>query len=601
MSRRAGNAALVGVIILTVMITLSPGFGQEVNGFAESREDRRSAAGRDLEPDQDAALAALGAAFNPSGSGETLGGSTDEQIVVGANIRVNTGQLNVPGARFGRSETTVASGEDGQRIVVGWNDARGFCGPPFNSPPPCTRLNPPGLSGFGFSTDGGKTFTESGASPPNFVVAGHPVFTRGDPWMATDRDGKAFFYANLAVDAVTGDSLGVSIHRGRFSDGTFSWFDAHTVNTPNSPRDGYDKEAIAVDARGRHGIVTVTNFRELCGIVQNGFGQIEVWRTADGGTTWSGPTVAGPELPDSVAHCGNAGTLQQSSVPAIGPYGEVYVAWSQGPTFNIAGVAPTQAKIVVASSFDGGLSFGPPVSVAATYSMRGTPPVGYNRDRINDHPRITVATEGQHRGRVFVSFYSAVARVTAPALTSCPTSLGLPSNALCRDQRLTSSQIYLSYSDDHGQHWSVPTPIAPAPPATGVKRWWPVVTVLQDEGVSVVYYESTEQPTLAGTCVVRVLRVPALIYRVGPARSSVNTYVARSTDGGQSFGAPTRVSSATSDWCATVTSITPNYGDYIGSTSVEGKVLATWADGRNGVADTFFAPIFFAGAEAEQR
>ncbi len=54
------------------------------------------------------------------------------------------------------------------------------------------------------------------------------------------------------------------------------------------------------------------------------------------------------------------------------------------------------------------------------------------------------------------------------------------------------------------------------------------------------------------------------------------------------FAAPVRVSSATTDWCATASDLTPNFGDYIGSASVENRVLSTWADGRNGVPDTFY-------------
>jgi hypothetical protein len=52
------------------------------------------------------------------------------------------------------------------------------------------------------------------------------------------------------------------------------------------------------------------------------------------------------------------------------------------------------------------------------------------------------------------------------------------------------------------------------------------------------------------------------------------------------------VSSATSDWCTTVSDVTPNFGDYIGSASAAGRVLSTWADGRNGVPDTFYATGF---------
>jgi hypothetical protein len=529
----------------------------------------------------------------------TSSSSSDGFTVVGPNVRVNALQQE----RFGRSETTIAASEDGQRIVVGWNDARGFCGPPFGRV--CTPPNPPGLSGFGVSTDGGVTFTEGGA-PPVFVVDDVPVFTRGDPWLAADRHGHTFFYANLAVDARNSDvRLGVSVHRGRFQDGRFSWFDVHVFNAENALGDMYDKEAIAVDERGRLGIVTVTNFQELCGISRNGFGQIELWRTEDGGTEWSGPVIVGPEMPDSAAACGNTGTSQQSSVPAIGPDREVYVTWQQGPTFTASGVS-TNAKIVVARSLDGGLTFDQPVTVAAINSLRSTPPVGYNRDRINDHPRIAVATKGPYRGRIFVSFYSAVAPVTPAPFIPCPPSPLIPAGSQCRSQRLTSSQVFVSYSDDLGLTWSFPVAVASALPAAsmGVKRWWPVVNIQRNGDLSVVYYESLEGPTAAGSCVVSVGRfgpqpgIPR--FRTGPARSSVNTYLARSTNGGVTFDAPVKVSSATSDWCATRSSITPNYGDYIGATRATGRVLAAWADGRNGVADTFFAPILFQGTEAEE-
>jgi hypothetical protein len=528
----------------------------------------------------------------------TSSSSSDGFTVVGPNVRVNALQQE----RFGRSETTIAASEDGQRIVVGWNDARGFCGPPFGRV--CTPPNPPGLSGFGVSTDGGVTFTEGGA-PPVFVVDDVPVFTRGDPWLAADRHGHTFFYANLAVDARNSDvGLGVSVHRGRFQDGRFSWFDVHVFNAENALGDMYDKEAIAVDERGRLGIVTVTNFQELCGISRNGFGQIELWRTEDGGTEWSGPVIVGPEMPDSAAACGNTGTSQQSSVPAIGPDREVYVTWQQGPTFTASGVS-TNAKIVVARSLDGGLTFDQPVTVAAINSLRSTPPVGYNRDRINDHPRIAVATKGPYRGRIFVSFYSAVAPVTPAPFIPCPPSPLIPAGSQCRSQRLTSSQVFVSYSDDRGLTW-IPVAVASALPAAsmGVKRWWPVVNIQRNGDLSVVYYESLEGPTAAGSCVVSVGRfgpppgIPR--FRTGPARSSVNTYLARSTNGGVTFDAPVKVSSATSDWCATRSNITPNYGDYIGATRATGRVLATWADGRNGVADTFFAPILFQGTEAEE-
>jgi len=148
--------------------------------------------------------------------------------------------------------------------------------------------------------------------------------------------------------------------------------------------------------------------------------------------------------------CGSGGVLQQSSVPAIGPNGEVYVAWQLGPHLGPTG---TSAQIVVARSLDGGATFGTPVVVANINSMRNDPPVGYNRDRINDHPRVAVATSGSFKGRVYVTYYSALAPVTAGALSFCP-SPPFPSGSRCRTQQLTSSQVFVSFSDDKGLTWT---------------------------------------------------------------------------------------------------------------------------------------------------
>ncbi len=513
--------------------------------------------------------------------GDSSSSSDEEELSlsVGPNVRVNAPQSPFPAGLLGRSENTVASDKEGKRIVVGWNDAQGFCGPPFGAA--CTPQSPTGLSGYGFSTDSGATWTDGGAPP---VLGG--VFTRGDPWM--DRGGKTFFYANLAVDATSGADLGISVHRGHFTGGTFTWDDVHVFNSPNGANDFYDKEAIAADHR-KHGkgfaVVSVTNFQELCGIPQNGFGQIEVWRTTNGGNTWQGPAIAGPEAADSVAACGNLGTLQQSSVPAIGPKGEVYVVWQFGPTFTATGTS-TGAQIRVARSLNGGVSFNTPVTVASINSFRQDTQVGYNRDRMNDHPRIAVATSGEHKGRVYVTFYSALAPVTAAAITPCPApNIG----SSCRAQRLTSSQIFLSHSDNRGQTWSTPVPIAPAPPATGVKRFWPVVTVGEDDEVNVVFQESQEKPIASGA--VCNVSVGGGLRRRGTAHSLVDTFIAQSDDGGASFGPPVKVSSVTSDWCTTVSNVRPNFGDYIGSFGAHERILAAWGDGRNGVPDTFFAAI----------
>jgi hypothetical protein len=502
---------------------------------------------------------------------------------VGPNVRANAPQQGSPNGLFGRSETSIASTGDGQDLVVGFNDAQGFCGPPFGAA--CTPQSPPGLSGYAFSTDGGLTWTDGGAPP----VINH-VFTRGDPWLARGgADGTTFFYANIAVHDQTGASLGIGVHRGHFSGSTFTWDDVHTFNSAN-PNDFYDKEAIAALPGTPDAYVSLTNFIGLCGQPAFGFGQIEVWRTHDGGSTWQGPVVASPDQTfitnPADPKCGTTGVLQQSSSPAIGPNGQVYVGWQFGPTFTPS--LSRNAAIKVARSLTAGSSFDTPVTVANINSMRQDVPVGYNRSRINDHPRVAVATTGADKGRVYVAFPSAVAAVGGAPVVACPS--GTPTTVTCIGQQLTSIQVFISHSDDQGQTWSTPTALAPAVPATGVKRWWPVVTVQPGGDVDVVYYESQErQATPDPTDIECNVRLSSTLRRVGTVSSLVDTFWTRSRDGGATWSTPVKMTTATSNWCTAVSNVTPNFGDYIGSTTFGNHILATWGDGRFGIPDTFFA------------
>jgi hypothetical protein len=305
-------------------------------------------------------------------------------------------------------------------------------------------------------------------------------------------------------------------------------------------------------------------------------------------------------------HCGDFGRIQQSSVPTFGPNGELYVTWSSGPTFNPNGIS-TDGEMKFARSLDGGATFSAPITVAKTNSMRANPYVGFNRNRINDHPRIAVANSGPNPGRVFLTYYSAVAPARAPGKVNCPTLTPPepdgqdppPFTPTCYGQSLISSQAFLRFSDDRGLTWSQPAPITQPVPATSVKHLWPVVSVEPSGVVDVTYYESREVPD-GSACTVRVGGTTySPTYRTGSAHSFVNTFWVQSLDGGRTFTSPVSLSSATSDWCATFSNVTPNYGDYIGSVSIAGKVLATWADGRNElvvspgvtrhIADTYFA------------
>lgn len=516
---------------------------------------------------------------------------------VSDNVRTNDPQRFFPDGLVGRSETSIVASRNSQRLVAGWNDADGFCA--LGTPCMITQL---GLTGFAVSADGGKTWIDGGA-PPLF----DDIFTFGDPWLdrgSFDRD--TIYLSNIGTDVGTGQ-FSMSIHRGRFSGaGQFAWEDVRFV-TPvvtSGPGGGdfLDQEAIAA-AKDGSGVVimSLTNFLDLAARGQcpvsspSGFGQIEVFRSTDGGDTYQGPIVIGPDLTDFAAdsNC-NVGVAQQSSSPAFGPNGEVYVVWERGPRFDIADIS-AGAEIVVAASLDGGATFGPPVVVDQINHMRGAPPVAYNRNRINNHPRIGVAANGPNRGRVFVSYSSMTAPVSGvPVVVPCPP--GVPADRPCVAQNLTSSQAFLNHSDDRGTTWSTPVPLAPLVPPEGVKRLWPTVSVGPGGIVEVVYYENLEAGLTADPTDVECNRtLQGNVRRAGGAVSLVDTHWVRSGDGGVTFNTPVRVSDVSTNWCQVASNIIPNMGDYIFSASIANRVLPVWADGRDGVPDTFYARGLGAG------
>ncbi len=511
---------------------------------------------------------------------------------VSTNVRINDPQSFFPDGLIGRSENSIVSLLGGQWLVAGWNDADGFCA--LGAGCTITQL---GLSGYGFSNNGGKTWTD-GKAPPLF----DDIFTFGDPWLDQGGfDKQTIFYANIGADLVTGD-FGMSIHRGHFGPGgNFAWDDVRFVE-PVIATDFLDKEAIAAWGGSGRVVMSLTNFLDLSDPVHgaicpatspSGFGEIQVFRSVDGGSTYSGPIVVGPDLTDTAAdpNC-FVGTSQQSSSPAFGPFGEVYVVWERGPRFTLTDIL-TKADIVVATSMDGGMTWSAPVKVAEVNHMRGAPPVAYNRNRINNHPRIAVAQDGVRKGRVYVTFPSLVSPVSGvPVGITCPVTSTIP----CVAQNLTSSQAFLSFSDDHGATWSTPKAIAPSVPSTGVKRWWPTVSVEPGGNVDIVYYESLEAGLTPSSTDIECNRsLQGGRRRAGTAVSLVDTFWARSSDGGQTFKPPVRVSDVSTNWCQVVSNIIPNMGDYIFGVSGANTVLPVWADGRAGVPDTFYATGLGAG------
>jgi hypothetical protein len=538
------------------------------------------------------------------------GGSTTGLLGVGSlsgglpNFQVSGNQNSTDCVRVGASETTVAG--SGDLLVAGFNDARGFAGPPFFRGP-CQTLQA-GLSGFAVSTNGGQSWRDGGAPPIGSEIAFGPgaqncsqtgrYVTRGDPWL--DASGTTFVYANLAQwednpEAAPCDATaGVSLHFGTFlgqAGGTgtvpsFAWRRAILLQSPNYPRDFLDKESLAVDpsSRGTNLYVAVTNFIETCNVTGNGWGQIELYRSHNGGAAWHRTILERDETfitdPANIA-CGADGVVNQGPAVAVGTSGEVFVAYERGwlaPV--IGGDALPRATIALRASTNQGASFGPRRTIASICSNAFNGPAGYNRTENNDFPRIAVASNGQYSGRIFVTFQDC-----SPSRGSAPFG--------------QDTDIFLAFSDDLGQTW---TTVPVHATADGKIQLWPNVSVNDRGEVTVVYHESREvtpdpnNPT-AIVCSVRVggpLSDPIL--KKSTVISLVDVMLARSTDGGLTFGAPVRVTSQTTNWCTAtpLNSVIPNFGDYFTSRAAGSRTLITWADGRNGGRVDHIPTVFFA-------
>jgi hypothetical protein len=124
-----------------------------------------------------------------------------------------------------QSETSIAVA--GRRVAVGFNDSQQSL---------AGLTDGADLSGYGYSTDGGRSFTDGGTLP------NRPGFANfGDPWLTADRAGR-MYYATLAYGGNVGNlEVGVS----RSADGGRSWT-APVLASPNNDHLFYfgDKEAV---------------------------------------------------------------------------------------------------------------------------------------------------------------------------------------------------------------------------------------------------------------------------------------------------------------------------------------------------------------------
>lgn len=341
----------------------------------------------------------------------------------------------------------------GSVVVVGWNDSGHSAG---------VRAGVGFGLGYGYSTDGGATFTDAGGLDG--------TTWGGDPTLAVDRSGQFYFglFAPLA------NYSGVTVYKSADKGASFQ-----RLVQPFGLGGISDKPFVTTDATGGKfdGNVYLAWTSAISNVLT-----IVLSRSTDGGATFSTPTPVSPR----------SFPANQSAMPAVGPDGEVFVAW----------LAQDTDKIYESRSTDGGLSFEPELAVVhidrpgSRNICAQTARSGLNGNiRASNAPIIAVdRSDGASRGNVYIVF------------SADPDGPG-PDMA----------DAFLVRSGDSGASWS--EPIRLNDDKTSNDQWLPFVTVAPNGALGVAWYDR----------------------RSDDRNLLIDVYMAVSTDGGASFSRNFRI------------------------------------------------------------
>jgi hypothetical protein len=395
-----------------------------------------------------------------------------------------------------------------------------------------TAIHSPGGDAAYFSRDGGQTWGASSPLPLSFQ--GTTRNASSDPTVAFDSRGNVYVAGVAAeVDSATITDEAVFVAKSTDGGQTFTQLTAPAVAT--SPGLPFDHPKVAVDHS------PTSPFRDNVYVtwISEPSKQLVFSRSTDGGLTWSAPLTL-----DS------AGNKVQLNTQTVGPDGTVYVSYVQD---DPAG----HSTQFVASSTDGGVTFSSRVAVT---TLNGLP-------AFTGEAFPSPAQPNRFRG---------VSAITAQASLDTDRSGGPFSGRLYiayvdrpdPDARPFDMDVYVQFSDDHGQTWSPRQRVNDD--GSGNSQFFPSLSVDPTSGkVLVSWYDTRRDPVNH--------QLTDVFLAVGnPSRHGVH------------FRPNLQVTDQQSDESVNNPQAVGWYGDYEGLVAYGGVAHPIWIDAR---ADNFAAGL----------
>jgi len=373
-----------------------------------------------------------------------------------------------------------------------------------------------------FSSDGGKTWGAVDLPlPPAATTNG--VDFGSDPGVAFDTRGNVYYsyivvFFNRTFSSIQGTEMAVA----KSSDGGQTWPQVTFFNFNSGSGKFNDKPMIAVDTNSnspfRDSVYVAWDNASLNAGKSSANDALLFARSTDGGQTFSNPIAV------NTLNGGPSSVI--GADPFVGPNGEVYVAWHD----------VQNNQLMVAGSFDGGASFSPQQEIAPTQVAfdDGIPAMASRRALL--YPACDAdRSSSANRGTLYCSWMDETAT--------------------------NGTDIFVARSTDRGASWSAPVRVNDDP--TGVRK------DQFNQWLSV-------DPTTGS------VNLSWNDARNDPNDTKTDIYFAQSTNGGLSFAANLKVTTAMSDESAA----NPNadagnqYGDYEGIVAFGGSIHPIWTDGR---------------------